>query len=85
MSVFSQKWEGFWPSLDRAWFDATRALSNASFGDEVQQSPCSFLGMSQVVSARHGQLQCVFEAQLARQHALDVGSLQHHSSDEVLG
>ncbi|WP_426699891.1 hypothetical protein ACPPVV_10785 [Rhodanobacter sp. Col0626] len=64
--VFGQKWEGFGPSLDRAWFDAARALSDAPFGDEAQQIPCGVLEVSQVVSARHTQLQCVLETQLAR-------------------
>jgi hypothetical protein len=83
--VFGQKWEGFGPSLERAWFDAARALPDAPFGDEAQQIPCGSFEVSPVVAARHTQLQCVIEAQLARQHALDADGLQHHPSDKVVG
>ncbi len=61
VSLFGQKWEGFGPSLERAWFDAARALSDTPFGDEAQQIPCGFFEVSQVVSARHAHLQRVLK------------------------
>lgn len=50
--VFGQKWEGFGPSFERAWFDAARALSDAPFGDEAQRIPCGSFEVSAVMAAR---------------------------------